>query len=71
MPLLNEEFTPSEKDVASARGLIAAYNEAIKSGRASLVYEGKMIDVPVVRRAQNMLDRYEAIRARQATAAMG
>lgn len=71
VPLLNEEFTPSEKDVASARGLIAAYNEAIKTGRASLVYEGKMIDVPVVRRAQNMLDRYEAIRARQATAAMG
>jgi citrate lyase beta subunit len=38
-----------------------AWNEAEAAGRGSLNLEGKMVDVPVVKRAQNLLALAEAI----------
>ena len=35
------------------------------AGRASFALDGKMIDVPVVERAQRLLDRHAAIEARE------
>ena len=40
---------------------MAAWNEAEAAGRGSLDLDGKMVDVPVVKRAQNLLDLVEAI----------
>jgi len=64
--ILNEEFSPAPDEVASARKIVAAYDEAIAAGRGSISVDGKMIDVPVVLRAQNLLAIHEAIRAREA-----
>ena len=66
IPILNEEFAPPAEDVASARKIVAAYDEAVAAGRGSISVDGKMIDVPVVLRAQEVLAIHEAIKEREA-----
>lgn len=62
--ILNEEFAPSAQDVDSARRIVAAYDEATAAGRGSIAVDGKMVDVPVVIRAQQLLARHAAIAER-------
>ena len=64
--IVNEEYTPGEDEVAYARKLIVLDQEAAASGRGSFQVDGKMIDIPIVVRAQKLLKRYEAIKAREA-----
>ena len=64
--IVNEEYTPSEEEVAYARKVVQMDKEAAAAGRGSFQIEGKMIDIPVVVRAQKLLARYEAIKAREA-----
>jgi citrate lyase subunit beta/citryl-CoA lyase len=63
--ILNEEFAPSGEEVASARRIVAAYDEATAAGRGSIAVDGKMVDVPVVARAQQTLRRHAAIAERE------
>lgn len=55
--ILNEEFSPSPQDVETARGVIAAYESALLEGQAAAAYAGRMVDLPVVLRAQETLRR--------------
>lgn len=64
--IVNEEYTPSEAELAYARKVIEMDREAAAAGRGSFQIDGKMIDIPVVRRAERLIRRYEAIRAREA-----
>ncbi len=64
--IVNEEYTPGEDEVAYARKVIQMDNEAKAAGRGSFQIEGKMIDIPVVVRAEKLIRRYEAIKAREA-----
>jgi citrate lyase subunit beta/citryl-CoA lyase len=64
--IVNEEYTPSAEEVEYARKVIRMDEEAAAAGRGSFQIDGKMIDIPVVVRAQNLLKRYEAIKAREA-----
>ena len=64
--IVTEEYTPSEEEVAYARKVIQMDKEAQASGRGSFQIDGKMIDIPVVVRAQKLIRRYEAIKAREA-----
>jgi citrate lyase subunit beta/citryl-CoA lyase len=64
--IVNEEYTPSEPEVAYARKVIAMDGEARAAGRGSFQIDGKMIDIPVVVRAERLLRRYEAIKRREA-----
>jgi citrate lyase subunit beta/citryl-CoA lyase len=66
--IVNEEYSPGEQEVAHARRIIDADREARKAGRGVFQLDGKMIDIPVVARAQRLLARHEAIRAREAKA---
>lgn len=52
---INDVFSPQPEDVAYARRVMAAWHEAEANGRGSLDLDGKMVDVPVVKRAQNLL----------------
>jgi citrate lyase subunit beta/citryl-CoA lyase len=61
---LNEAFTPSAEDVAYARKLIVADEEAAAGGRGSFTVDGKMIDIPVIDRARRLLARHDAIERR-------
>ena len=62
--ILNEEFAPRAEEVSQAERMVAAYDEALAAGRGSIEFEGKMIDIPVVERAKQVLARAAAIRAR-------
>ncbi|MEP6721246.1 MAG: CoA ester lyase [Variovorax sp.] len=55
--VMNEEFAPSADEIAHAHGLIAAFEAAAREGRGAAEYHGKMIDPPVVTRAQELLRR--------------
>jgi citrate lyase subunit beta / citryl-CoA lyase len=62
--ILNEEYGPSAAEIDHARRMVAAYEAAIAERRGAVVFEGKMIDVPVVERAKQVLARAAAIAAR-------
>lgn len=66
VPIVNECYTPSAEEVAYARRVIDENAKAEATGRASFAIDGKMIDVPVVVRAERLLARYAAIRQREA-----
>ena len=57
----NRVFSPDPEDVAYARRVLDAWRKAEASGRGSLDLDGKMVDVPVVKRAQNLVALAEAI----------
>ncbi len=71
VPVLNEEFAPSGDEIEHARGLVAAYDAAIAEGRGSVEYRGKMIDVPIVERARELLAIHDGIAARTARRQQG
>ena len=68
VPVLNEEFSPTEQEIDRAQRMIAAYEDAYAKGLGAVQFEGAMIDVPVVQRAQTIIARANAIRARVARA---
>jgi citrate lyase subunit beta/citryl-CoA lyase len=53
--ILNEEYGFSADEIARAEKMIAAYDDAMAKGLGAVTFEGKMIDVPVVNRAHNVL----------------
>jgi len=54
--VVNEVFTPKEKDINKALKIIAAIKEAEKKGSGVIAVNGKMVDRPVVLRAQRTID---------------
>jgi citrate lyase subunit beta / citryl-CoA lyase len=66
VPILNEEFRPSPNEVDHARRVLTAYDKALAEGVGAVTVDGKMIDVPVVERARLLVERAEAIAAREA-----
>ncbi len=65
VPILNEEFAPSAADVNRAREMIAAYEQAEAAGLGAVEFEGRMIDVPVVDRARDLIRAHNKIAERQ------
>lgn len=61
VPILNAELTPTDDEVAYARKLMTAYEEAESNGIGAITVDGKMVDVPIVERARRLLARAEAI----------
>lgn len=53
---INAVFTPKEDDLEYARRVVAAWEESTALGRGALALDGEMVDVPVVKRAYNLLD---------------
>jgi len=64
--IVNEEYTPTAEEVEYARKVIRLDKEAAAAGRGSFSLDGKMIDIPIIVRAEKLLERYEAIKAREA-----
>jgi citrate lyase subunit beta/citryl-CoA lyase len=62
--ILNEEFRPSPEEVKQARRILSAFEEARKAGRGAVEVDGKMVDIPVVVRARQAVERHEAIEQR-------
>lgn len=55
--VFNRTFAPSEKEVNDAKSLLAAYDENQKRGTGAFSFQGKMIDTPMIRGAQKVLQR--------------
>ena len=60
--IINESFSPSSDEIENARRVIAAFEEAERSGRGSTSLDGKVIDVPVVKRARQLLESAEGVK---------
>jgi citrate lyase subunit beta/citryl-CoA lyase len=58
---INACFAPSADEIEHARRVVAAYEEAEKQGRASTSLDGRVIDVPVVKRARALLELWERL----------
>ena len=54
--IVNEVFAPTEKAIEKAKTIIAAIKEAEKRGSGVIAVNGKMVDRPVVIRAQRTID---------------
>jgi citrate lyase subunit beta / citryl-CoA lyase len=63
--VVNRVFTPSEEEIAFAERVAAAFAKAEAEGSAAIQLDGKFIDYPIVYRAQRVLRRIAAIRARE------
>jgi citrate lyase beta subunit len=53
-------FTPTHEQIVSARQLIAAHDEHQRSGKGAFALDGKMVDMPAVRRAETILAKARA-----------
>lgn len=56
VPLANQTFSPSSEEIDWARRLLAAYEDARRSGEAAIVFDGQMVDEPMARRARSVLE---------------
>ena len=54
--IINEVFAPTQKDIDKALAVLAAIKEAEKKGSGVIAVNGKMVDRPVVIRAQRTID---------------
>jgi len=54
--VVNEVFAPKEKDIQKALTILAAIKEAEQRGSGVIAVNGKMVDRPVVIRAQRTID---------------
>lgn len=68
VPALNAAFTPGAAELDQARRVLAADAAARAEGRGAAALDGRMIDTPIVRRAERLLARAAAIAARGGSA---
>lgn len=66
VPICNAAYAPSSELVTWSRRVIAAFEEGVARGTASVALDGKMIDIPLADRARRLLARAEAITAKEA-----
>ena len=53
--IVNEAFTPSAAEIAAATALVAAFEEQQALGAMAFKFDGEMVDVPHLKRAQQVL----------------
>jgi malyl-CoA/(S)-citramalyl-CoA lyase len=61
---INAVFTPPEGEVAQARRILAAMDEAAGQGRGAATLDGRMIDVASIRQARGLVAKAERIAGR-------
>ena len=59
--LANEVFTPTDAAVTEAREILAAMDEAQKTGSGAATYKGRLIDIASVRQAEVIVRQAELI----------
>jgi citrate lyase subunit beta / citryl-CoA lyase len=62
---VNRIFTPSVAEIAFAKRVVDAFARAEREGSAAIQVDGKFIDYPIVYRAQRVLEKVAALRARE------
>ena len=62
---INRLFSPNDETIEYARHIMQAFEEAETRGHGSTSLNGKMIDIPIVKRAQKLLAFAESINQRE------
>lgn len=57
---VQEAFTPSDEAIEYARRVVESFEASQKEGKGAYALDGKMIDMPLLRNAQKVLDRARA-----------
>jgi citrate lyase subunit beta/citryl-CoA lyase len=55
IPVIHRAFAPDEKEIARARMILLAFEEAKEKGLGVVSLGSKMIDAPVVKRAERTI----------------
>jgi len=61
--LLNACFSPTSAEIQHAERVLAAAEEAGRSGKGAFLLDGRMVDLPIVLRARRLLERADRDRA--------
>jgi len=57
----NEVFTPSEKEVAKARRILEAMEQAQREGKGAVALDGKLVDIASIKQAEALVKQAEFI----------
>jgi len=60
VPVVQEAFTPSDSAIANAKRIVETFEASQKEGRGAYALDGKMIDMPLLKNAQKVLERAKA-----------
>lgn len=58
--LIHDVFTPSEKEISKAQKIVDATKEALEQNLGVFTVDGKMVDKPIIERAQRVLELAKA-----------
>lgn len=62
---LNQALTPNEEEYKQSLKIVSKIGEAEEQGQGVVVFNGKMIGPPMVKRAQNLIKLYESIQMKK------
>ncbi|XP_053311303.1 citramalyl-CoA lyase, mitochondrial [Spea bombifrons] len=62
IPIVQEQFTPSADKIRWAHELISAFQEHQTLGKGAFTFHGSMIDMPLLKQAQNIVTLARAIK---------
>jgi citrate lyase beta subunit len=57
--IANRAFAPTDAELAHARAILAAFDKHQASGTGAFVFDGRMVDMPIVRQARRVVERQE------------
>jgi len=60
VPVAQDAFTPSDEAIAYAKRVVESFESSQKEGKGAFALDGKMIDMPLLKNAQKVLDRARA-----------
>lgn len=58
---INDVFSPTQAEIAYAKEVLQAIDEAKRQGRGAIALHGKMVDAPIVNRAKQTLEAAQAL----------
>lgn len=61
LEVINDIFSPGEDELAYARKVVAAFETAQAHGEGSVAVGGQLVDLPIVRRAQRLLETLDLL----------
>ena len=53
--IINEEYGARPEDVERAKRMVATFDAALAEGRGAVMFDGDMIDIPIVERAKRLI----------------
>lgn len=60
VPIVQEVFTPDDTAIQTARRVVEAAREQLAAGRGAFALDNKMVDMPIIKAAERVLERARA-----------